>query len=114
MDMKGYIAYCALILMVIIMAVTTVYRLRKMSKEERLEAILKIVKTQLLKFMGEAEVQWEAYKKSGALKKSQVIQKIYEQFPLLKEYIDQDTLIQKISDMIEDEMENLNKVLGNK
>lgn len=85
----------------------------KMSKEEKVEAALKVIKTELLKLMSDAEIEWEDFKKSGELKKSQVLREIYTQFPFLATYIDQDTLIQKIYEMIDDEMDNMNKIINN-
>ena len=83
-----------------------------LSEEEQIEATLKIVKEELLKLMSDAEVEWMNWKKTGALKKSQVIGKIYEQFPILKDYINQDELIEKISTMIDEEMLLLDDVIN--
>ena len=85
----------------------------KMNKEEKVEAALKVIKTELLKLMSDAEIEWEDFKKSGDLKKSQVLREIYTQFPFLATYIDQDTLIQKIYEMIDEEMDNMNKIINN-
>lgn len=103
------------ILLVITVIITVIYRVfsfTKLSKEQKVQAILTIVKSELLKFMSEAEIDWKEYEKSGLLKKSDVITKIYDKFPLLKEYLDQETLIQKISDMIENGMIEMNKVVN--
>lgn len=84
----------------------------KMSEEEKIDATLSVIKKELLKLMADAEIYWEEYVKSGELKKSQVINKIYEKYPFLATYIDQDSLIKRIEDMIEDEMGNLNEIIN--
>lgn len=84
----------------------------KLSKEEKVDAALAIIQKELLKFMSEAEIDWKDYKKSGLLKKSDVITKIYNQFPILKEYLDQDELIQTISDMIDEGMNEMNEIIN--
>lgn len=87
-------------------------KMMSMTKEERLEELLSIVKHELLGIMSDAEVQWSEYKKSGEIKRSQVIKEIYDRFPALSEFVDQDKIIDCITDMIDDEMENMNKVLS--
>lgn len=84
-----------------------------MSKEQRTEAALTVVKSELLKLMSHAELQWSDIKKSGSLKRSQVIKDIYTQFPFLASYIDQETLLKRLYEMIDTEMENMNKILNN-
>lgn len=101
-----------LILTAVITVICRIVSISKLSKTQKVEAILTIVKSELLKFMSEAEIDWKEYEKSGLLKKSDVITKIYDKFPLLKEYLDQETLIKRISDMIELGMQEMNKVVN--
>lgn len=97
----------------VIVAAKKVIEYIKMSKEERVEAALKIIKSELLKIMADAEIEWEEYKKSGEIKKSQVITEIYNKFPFLKDYIDQDELIKRITEMIDEEKEKMDKIINN-
>ena len=87
-------------------------KVSKLSKEQKVEAALKVVKEEVLSLMSNAEIEWKGYKKSGALKRSKVLTDIYTQFPYLATYIDQDTLCQKIYDMIETEMENMKNIMS--
>ena len=102
-----------IVISVVIVAGKKVMEYIKMTKEERVEAALKIIKAELLKLMSDAEIEWEEYKKSGEIKKSQVITEIYSQFPFLKDYIDQDELIKRIIEMIDEEKEKMDKVINN-
>lgn len=72
----------------------------KLSDDEKVKIALKAVKTQLLEIMSEAEIAWDDYKKTGEIKKSKVFQVVYDKFPILKEYADQDKIIEAIDDMI--------------
>jgi len=83
-----------------------------LSKEEKIDAAYRIIKEELLKYMCEAEVNWQAFEKAGLLKKSEVITKIYQQFPILNEYVDQETLIKDISDMIKECMVEMNRIIN--
>lgn len=68
------------------------------------EAILQVVKASVLKLMTDAEIDFANYKKSGEIKKSQVISNIYKQFPQLTKIKNQEELQKEISDIIEGEM----------
>lgn len=102
-----------IVIAIIIGVVRMVIQYSKMTKEERVNTALKVIKEELLKLMSDAEIEWEDYKKSGELKKSQVLKEIYYQFPFLATYIDQDTLVNKLYELIDNEMENMNKIINN-
>ncbi len=102
-----------IVIAIVIGAVRTAIQYSKMTKEEKVNAALKVIKEELLKLMSDAEIEWEDYKKSGELKKSQVLKEIYSQFPFLATYIDQDTLVNKLYELIDNEMENMNKIINN-
>ena len=102
-----------IIFSLILLGVKYIMKFKALSKEKWKEAVLIIVKEELLKMMSDAERDWTDYKKSGKIKKSQVINTIYEQFPILKEYIDQESLIKRISDMIDESIENMDEIIKN-
>ena len=73
----------------------------KLSNEEKVEVALLQIKDIALKLVTNAELTWEEYYKSGSLKRSQVLDNIYLQFPILKTVIDRDALIVKIDYIID-------------
>lgn len=89
-------------------------RVSKLSKQEKVEAAMKVIKEELLSLMSNAELEWKRYKKAGDLKRSKVLTDIYTQFPFLATYIDQDTLCEKIYSMIESEMDTMNRIIKSK
>ena len=70
------------------------------SKEEKIEMAKKALKENLLKYMADAEI-----------KRAQVIAKIYEDYPILKEYVDQDELIKFIDKQIDSMKSEIDKVI---
>jgi hypothetical protein len=108
----NYWTYAVILIALIVGGINRYIAFTKLTKEQQVEAALSIVKTEVLKLMSDAEIEWEDYKKSGALKKSQVITNIYSEFPILKNVIDQDTLIAKIEELIDSEMENMNNIIN--
>ena len=86
---------------------------KEKEKEELKEGTLKIVKTVLLKLMSEAEIEWNDFEKSGSIKRSQVIKELYNEFPILKEFTDQDKLLAIIDNMIKEEKSKMDDVINN-
>nr|DAR94444.1 MAG TPA: hypothetical protein [Caudoviricetes sp.] len=89
----------------------TIVSYSTMTEEQRVQSALKVVSEELMKLMCQAEIQWKDYKQSGELKRSQVIKDIYNQFPFLSKYMDQDKLIKTIYEMIDKQMDNMNKLI---
>ena len=106
----------AVVLIVLVLAILAGIREYKkymnMSKEDRLKAILTIVKKEVLELMCSAEEIYSEYEKSGKLKESNVISEIYEKFPVLSEFKNQDEIIDIISGFIKDEMDSMNKIVN--
>lgn len=80
--------------------------------KEKEEALLAVVKEWILKMMCDAELEWANFKAAGGIKRSGVFEKIYTQFPQLADFVDQDRIIQEISKFIEDNMDEMNKVMN--
>lgn len=68
------------------------------------------LKKTLLAYVSKAEKEWEEVKKSGKIKESDVFRKIYSEFPVLAQVVDQDALIAEISDMIDEALVEMKKV----
>ena len=91
------------IAVVIFVAVKRIIKFINMTKEEKMEIVLKMVKEEILVYMSEAEIDWKEFEKSGEVKRAQVISKIYDKFPILAKYINQEELISRIDKIIDDE-----------
>ena len=81
------------------------------SKEEKIEMAKKALKENLLKYMADAEIEWSSYEKAGEIKRAQVISKIYEDYPIMREYVDQDELIKFIDKQIDSMKSEIDKVI---
>ena len=93
-----------LIVIVIGMVITLINRIRafvKMSEEDRINSIKVLIKETLLEKVTNAEIEYEDWIKAGAIKRSQVINEIYEQYPTLYQVVDQEELIKWIDTEIE-------------
>jgi hypothetical protein len=80
-----------------------------LSEEEKIDATLKILREQMLSYVSEAEKEFGAG--TGKLKRSEVIKKIYKDFPYLNKVINQDKLIETLDSYIDDSLVELKKLL---
>lgn len=101
---------------IIILALAfTVYKkyqsFSKMSQKEKVDTAILIVSQIILEKLASAEDEWAKYKKTGTIKRSKVINEIYEQYPVLKTYADQDYIISKIDEFIDKGLEDLEKTI---
>lgn len=101
------------ILVVAYIAIKRVISFVVLSKSEKIEIVLKMVKQELLTLMSEAEIDWKEFEKAGDAKRSQVITKIYDKFPILSKYVNQEELIERIDKLIDEEKVKLDKIMNN-
>lgn len=82
------------------------------SEEERLEIAKAQISETILKMITEAEVEYEEWVKAGSIKRSQVIDEIYEKYPALSKIADQETLIAWIDEQIDTALDTLRKIIA--
>lgn len=79
--------------------------------KERIAIAKEQIAQQMLKFIGDAEDDYEDWKKAGELKRAQVIGKIFRDYPILSKVVDQKELIKWIDDTIDDSLVTLRKII---
>lgn len=106
--------YWTLVVVIIGLSIALYEKIKKYlqtSKEEKIEMAKTALKENLLKYMADAEIEWSDYEKSGEIKRAQVISKIYEDYPILKEYLNQEELIKYIDSEIDKLKVTVDKVI---
>ena len=83
-----------------------------MTEEEKVNAALLAVKAELLQVMSDSELYWDNFKKTGEIKKSKVYTYVYENFPILKNYLDQEKIIAAIDNMIDELKPIMDKIIN--
>lgn len=83
----------------------------KLSKQEKIDQVIIIVGEIILEKLACAEEDWNNYKKTGSIKRSKVINEIYEQYPILKEYADQEYVIKKLDELIDLGLKDIEKTI---
>ena len=98
---------------IIFLIVTRIKAFFSHSKEERIEIAKEQIRQAILKWVADAEVDYAEWQKSGAIKRSQVIQKIYTEFPVISKVVDQDSLVKFIDDAIDEALKTVREVVDN-
>lgn len=88
-----------------------IYRYLKLSKEEKIQVAKAQIEQIILKLITEAEVDYESWSKAGSIKRSQVIEQLFKEFPILSKVADQENLIQWIDEVIDKSLETLREII---
>lgn len=84
----------------------------KKSNEEKVAIAKHQIREIMLKMISDAECDYDEWNKSGAIKRSQVIKKIYEMYPILSKVVNQEELTEWIDAEIDDSLETLNDIVN--
>lgn len=84
----------------------------KQSDAQKIEAAKVRISAVVLKLISDAEVDYESWNKAGSIKRSQVIQKIFQDYPILSKAVDQEEVIAWIDDQINGSLKELRKIVA--
>lgn len=86
------------------------------NEKKQLEELISCAKKQaaemILKWVTDAEIDYESWTKAGAIKRSQVIEKVFEKFPVLTKVTNQDEVIAWIDETINTALKDLRKIVA--
>lgn len=82
------------------------------SNDEKIAAAKSQIKEVILKLISDAEVDYEDWSKAGSIKRAQVIQKIFTDYPVLSKVANQEELIEWIDTMIDESLKELRKIVA--
>ena len=83
------------------------------SDDQKIAAVKAQIKESMLKLVGDAEADYQTWKKAGSLKRSMVIQRIFADYPVLSKIIDQNGLVAWIDEQIDNALKELRKIIAN-
>lgn len=82
------------------------------SNDEKIASAKSQIKEVILKLISDAEVDYEDWNKAGSIKRAQVIQKIFTDYPVLSKVANQEELIKWIDTMIDESLKELRKIVA--
>lgn len=83
------------------------------SDDEKIEIAKQQIKQTILRMVTEAEIDYEEWPKTGSIKRSQVIEEIFTQYPVLSKVTDQASLIEWIDEEIDMALDTLREIIKN-
>lgn len=81
-------------------------------KETKIETAKAQIREAILKMVSDAEVDYEEWNKAGSIKRSQVIQQIYQEYPVLSKVADQEALTKWIDSTIDESLGTLREIVA--
>ena len=88
-----------------------VYNYLKIDNVEKIEIAKTQIREAMLKLITEAEIDFEEWNKSGKIKRSQVITKIYEKYPILSKAVSQEDIIAWLDREIDNSLVTLREII---
>lgn len=103
------------IIIIISLIVAIVQKVRKYfakSTEEQIATAKSQISEIVLKLITDAEVDYKDWEKAGSIKRSQVIQKIFDEYPILAKVADQQEVVNWIDEMIDTSLKELRNIVA--
>ena len=82
------------------------------SNAEKIEIAKKQISQVVLKLITDAEIDYNDLVSAGSIKRSQVIQKIFTDYPILAKAADQEKIIEFIDEAINSSLKELRKIVA--
>lgn len=82
------------------------------SNKEKIEAAKAQISQIVLKLITDAEIDYSSWEKAGSIKRAQVIQKIFAEFPILSKVSNQDEIVEFIDNAINDALKEMRKIFA--
>lgn len=83
------------------------------STSEKVEIAKSQIKEVMLKFISDAECDYTEWNKAGSIKRAQVINEIFEKYPILNKVSDREALIKWVDENIDDSLNTLREIIDN-
>ena len=85
-----------------------------LSEDEKIQAAKDQLQNIVLSLVSNAELDYKEYEAAGQIKRSQVIDEIFEKYPILIKVTDQEELLEYIDKLIDEALETVRVVVDSK
>lgn len=82
------------------------------SDEEKIAIAKKQIKETMLRLVTDAEVDYFEWVSAGSIKRAQVIEQVFEMYPILSKVTNQEELIEWIDDVIDEALETMREIFA--
>jgi hypothetical protein len=80
--------------------------------EEKIAIAKKQIKETMLRLVTDAEVDYCEWVSAGSIKRAQVIEQVFEMYPILSKVTNQEKLIEWIDDVIDEALETMREIFA--
>lgn len=81
------------------------------SDAERVEIVKEQIRQSMLKMITDAEEDYSTWAKAGEIKRSQVIKQVFDEYPILEKFVDQEQIVAWLDEQINDALKVLRKIV---
>lgn len=101
-------------IIVIIGLILTIYKkikkYQKLNDEQRVELAWKSVSETMLSMVMDVETDYGDWKQAGAIKRSEIINRVFKEFPILEKITNREQVIYMLDNLIDNSLEEMKKV----
>ena len=83
----------------------------KLSTDKKIEIAKKQISKNILKLITQAEKDYVEWEKAGSIKRSEVINEIYKEYPILAKVINQEEVVKWIDEQIDNALPTLREII---
>lgn len=83
----------------------------KLSTDKKIEIAKKQISENILKLITQAEKDYAEWEKAGSIKRSEVINEVYREYPILAKVINQEELVKWIDEQIDNALPTLMDII---
>ena len=83
----------------------------KLSDDEKINQTKTVIKNVMLSLVSDAELNYSDWNKSGAIKRAEVLNRIFTDYPILNKVTDKEKLISEINSMLDDSLKEMRNII---
>lgn len=83
----------------------------ELSTQEKIEIAKTQIREIILEKVTNAEVEWDNWSRAGKIKRSEVINQIYKEYPILSKVAEQEKLVKWLDDLIDNALVTMRDVI---
>lgn len=84
----------------------------QLSNDEKIEIAKKQIQETMLRLVTDAECDYLEWSKAGSVKRSQVIEEIFEKYPILSKVTNQEELVVWIDEVIDEALKTMREIFA--
>lgn len=85
----------------------------KLTNQQKIDLAWEKISKTMLSMVSDAESNWDDWKEAGSIKRAEVINRIFKEYPVLDKITTRDEVINRIDEMIDEALKEMRKIFQN-